>query len=530
MTTNPYKDRFNNIKIISPENNSGQEIIFSHNTIENVEESSYPIFMTTISSSANIMMNDNTFTNVSASSGIISFQTLGTITAERTIFQDISNFGGNIFQFMDSIAITIDGLTLNNISETEKSSFGYIYSTHKDPLAFSLINLELTNTNLNKIPVLFLSDPVSSFTFTDSVLRNVSVYSETSLFEISSLDSIMASNLSFTDILEDSDTANDNFLFQISTLNLNSTQDSSMTDIELDNWLIAFFEFDHISYTTSATRRFQLQNISVKNASYSRSINMFYFTEMITDQDFSISLTNITFEDLNFRNGGNLFFLSCQISNGVMMDQLILNNITGGRIHAQAYKPSESILASFTISNITTNSINAEYGSLIELKEGSVLILENSEIETITSYREGSVLSLEGEGTAVTVSNTVFKNNTAYEGGVFSVKSHSSLILDNWTLSHNFALQGGIISLSSEGDFAIKDTLISENYAIAMPVGFIFDTTEEAEINHCQIESNSAMTKEEFLNELNTDCALLWFVVEGFKNYINNNLGKINNI
>ena len=220
-------------------------------------------------------------------------------------------------------------------------------------------------------------------------------------------------------------------------------------------------------------------------------------------------MDHLTFANLIFTHHGNMMLLSCQIVFGVEFHHLHVNNVTGGSIFAKIFKASSPIPAKFLISNLETSLVNSESGSFLELKDGVELEIYDSIIQTITSYSKGSVISINGKGTTVRIYNSQINNNTAEQGGVFNINSNSVIQLYNTSVSYNFAIQGGVISTSAGGHFEFYESRILNNYAISIPVGLIFDTTNVSQLNNCLIRENIAMTKSDFLKEININCALL---------------------
>jgi hypothetical protein len=101
-----------------------------------------------------------------------------------------------------------------------------------------------------------------------------------------------------------------------------------------------------------------------------------------TQEDIYFTINNLTFHDLSFTLGGNLIKFGSQMKNPLVIVNSIVTNIKGGSIHLEALNKQDlSTTAKMKLQNFTTQAINAEYGSLIVVKEGSELEIRDSHLK-----------------------------------------------------------------------------------------------------------------------------------------------------
>ncbi|CAI2361394.1 unnamed protein product [Moneuplotes crassus] len=520
LNSNPYGYRFNNIDVRYIASSRPEVLNIKHNVFKNILSSILPVVQTNIESECDIFMENNRFVNVSATSEIVFLNTKGTVSIKTTTFSDISEFGGNIFSITSAARVFIDGFKVQNVSQIAKTETAFILAKIASQIDFSLSNLDISDVTINTTPVLNLRGEIGKLEITDSIFSGVIFGSETSMLLVNSLSSLKLQNLTFTNLTEDSSTAIDNFMFTMSTLRLDGSDNSTVQDIVIDNCLVGFMSFNEISETTSAPKQFEMSNVLIQNSVYPHSTNLISLTEIITDQDFQIQINGLVFKELEFQMTGDLILLSCQIKKGIHFNDLVLDDIKGGTIFSSAYKTSDSTPAKFTITNVSITQVDARYMSLITIRDRVELDISDSTIELVTSFGKGSVLNVQGSGSTVSIRNCTLSRNAAFEGGVFNIDANSVLKVYDSTISQNFALQGGVISTAVQGFFEFYRVTIQSNYAVSMPVGVLFDTSSTSILNNCTITENLAISPTSLSLELTSACKLLCFLKSSYKEYI----------
>ena len=116
LPVNTYKNFFVDVNI---EYNEGfhrtEKIIYSHNSIENINNAALPIFYTSIDGVASIEITNNTYTNISASQGIEYIQTRGSVLLKNNSFTASTSFGSYITNFVNCASVSINYIQISDI-------------------------------------------------------------------------------------------------------------------------------------------------------------------------------------------------------------------------------------------------------------------------------------------------------------------------------------------------------------------------------------------------------------------------------
>jgi len=116
---------------------------------------------------------------------------------------------------------------------------------------------------------------------------------------------------------------------------------------------------------------------------------------------------------------------------------------------------------------------------------------------------EGAVLTAGLSSAVVNISDSVFYNNSAVQGGIFNVETESVIRCTNCKMMNNFALSSSIIRVVTSGYFEFYNCSITENIAKDNLISLLFDTVNLSIFSKCQIFSNILMSPTQLYEEVN---------------------------
>lgn len=229
---------------------------------------------------------------------------------------------------------------------------------------------------------------------------------------------------------------------------------------------------------------------------------------MSTSDDYSIMLSNLLFKNIEFSLKGNLLNFNHLMSQSVQVIGSKFVNLSKSKISINSFSTNSELSTKVSIINSTASNINMEFGSFIYLETGAEISITNSNFSGVSSLQEGAVLRASSDATTVTISNSVFTQNTALKGGVLLVESQSYIKATNCSFTENYANEGGVIASDDDGNFDAENCIFSKNYAMNGLVANMFVSSKESQIINSSITYNEHITKDELLNELES-CDIL---------------------
>ena len=144
------------------------------------------------------------------------------------------------------------------------------------------------------------------------------------------------------------------------------------------------------------------------------------------DLDIQYRFDNFTFENIEFQRDGKLFHFGHQFRGNLTLSDSVFKNIKRGYIFMQAAnRLSTSLFTKINILNTQFDNLEQSLVSSIEVEEGSRLSISNSSFTNIFTLAEGSVLTGGYRNTITVISDSVFTNNSAVNGGVLNVQDGS---------------------------------------------------------------------------------------------------------
>ena len=125
------------------------------------------------------------------------------------------------------------------------------------------------------------------------------------------------------------------------------------------------------------------------------------------------------------------------------------------------------------------------------------------------SYQDGGVINAGTRQTTTIIADTTFMNNTAIQGGVFTIQEESVIRCYDCIFTNNFASVSGVIRVIDNGYFEIYNSEIYNNYASQSPISEMFNSAVMSIIDNTTVYSNEAFTYDEIVSEFNTRCVKL---------------------
>ena len=125
----------------------------------------------------------------------------------------------------------------------------------------------------------------------------------------------------------------------------------------------------------------------------------------------------------------------------------------------------------------------------------------------------GAVFTAGTRNTKTVVRDSVFRNNTAFEGGVFNIEDGSVIEWYNCTITRNFAITSAIATVSSSGHFKFYDSILTQNYANNNPISLLQDNFISSVLNSCQVYENLALEQTRYHLWIDRDMLFVMFSI-----------------
>ena len=232
------------------------------------------------------------------------------------------------------------------------------------------------------------------------------------------------------------------------------------------------------------------------------------------DLEFNVGLefsfSNLSFDNIEFTSKGYLMELSHQLPTNLTISDSSFTNIQAGSILIVSSNLQNTQLTSNVhILNSEMNYIGEKSTSFINLKEGGRLFINSCNFTNLHTLRNGAVISAGFQKTKTVIYDSIFQNNTAKDGGVFSITEESVIKCYNCTLNNNFAITSGVVNVGQSGQSEFYGSRIFNNYANNNPVSLIFNTALDSIYDHTEVYSNRGLKRSEIITEFGASCSKL---------------------
>ena len=215
--------------------------------------------------------------------------------------------------------------------------------------------------------------------------------------------------------------------------------------------------------------------------------------------DYGSSVIDVSIEGLTLSDGyisGNGGAIYLNSADNLTITGSVLTNNTSTGSGGALYQNDDNDGGVLTIKNTTFSNNKTDqshsYGGGGALTAGAVLVMDNCILSGNYSGGKGGALWGE-EGDSITITNTIFKNNTAYdEGGGFFVDD-LTMNVSNTVFDGNKAKIGGGFFFYNDEAGTFSNCTISNNTATDRGGGiYLYTSSGPVIIENCTISGNTA--------------------------------------
>ena len=500
-------------------------LTYSNNTHEHFADTPYSVVLISTTPLTDIVMQNNYFHNMSALYGIIQAGVASnSVLVENVLYTNSETVDTFNIQTADSNQITMRNITHKNITVSASKTGSFIEATLNNDGNFTAEDIFFEDWNFKFQKSLYASGSIDQYVLSNIHYTNVLIESGTSAIDIATFKFIHLANLFFNGIFNLEDNSEDNQMVNVGHIDLSSFKGALIEDVDITNAQIDFIQIKQIvGELLNDEVLFTLRKINYHDCFIEKVADLIKFENLESDQNITFIIEDSMFSNITFSKSGNLIKFSHQLSNQAILRNIVMNNITSGRIYLDSSNKQNEVPTKVLFQNLTLSDINSNFISAISTFGQSELVIEESSFTGVSWLEEGGIIYAGNSKTIVTIRKSNFTENASIQGGIFYVERESVIEVYDSIIHSNFAVISGVIQASNNGYFKFFNTTVNNNYAISSSVSQIFDVAESSVISNSNITSNIVLNSSVVSDEINLDWDFLWFLPTNFKQYLLDN-------
>jgi hypothetical protein len=525
---------FNNIYIYySGSNERFREILINNNTFQNMNGAVKSFVYIDITNDGNIAITDNTITNSSSSEYFFYVSDRSSITFDNNKFDSLIMTSSGILEVENAQTVTLSNTEVVNNTHIINTWDDPVFKISTEELGEVTIEYSTFHENYFRWDVIYLYEPVGSFIFQNNNMFNEMLMSFTNYITAEDLYKMDFSDSVMYNLEHDSSNKEITLVLLLKSIRLDVEGNITMTSVECDGCWFQFLMIESVSGISVAKNNVILQNITIKNASFTSGNPLLTFGPIYTKQDVEFTIKESLFDNLIFTNAVSLIHVYLQGPNDFILESCIFQNIIGGHIKLD---PLTTVDGSFP-TNIYANNLTVYYWDFMD--KTLFVLEENCEIDVYgctmnrnSGYFRGTIVSIVGKNSRATFTNCNFNNNNGINGGVFYVEDQSVINVINSVIYNNFAVKASIAYVGRQGSMIITGWTITKNNAYTITLIELVDTTESSIFSNTIIDDNSVISKEEVIDDIDdqTIWFQLWFASAGYFAYLSKHRSLLDDI
>ena len=274
----------------------------------------------------------------------------------------------------------MNSVSFNNVTLATDSATRIVRVTGFNSVV-SISNFLISNSDLFSEQAIYLEGSYRQVAILGLTAENLTIDTDGSIFSIEVASVLQASQFNFNNIQSYSSDSTNNFMIDIISVDISAAFPSTLQNLTASNFTTGVLKVQTLTGNLTQNNMFLIQDLDIFNIDVTNSIDLITFTSLITYERYSIIISGVTFHDLNFLQGSNLFNFQHLINAPVQIVNGSFYDITGGKINVQSSTSSFSDLSTNLImSNITVDNVNAKFDSFINLQTGAVLSISESNL------------------------------------------------------------------------------------------------------------------------------------------------------
>jgi hypothetical protein len=356
---------------------------YTHGLHENMYMMAYSTMFFTCNANTDIYIAHNEYYNSSGLKGILYSHGSNTITVEHELYADSLDFGFATYAISQTNEITLRNITHRNTNATGSPADYYIYTSINDGGDITVEDLVFEDLNTGFQNSFFNDGFVNYLTMLNFTYRNVIVGTGSSLMDTGSFSVLQMEDFEFDTITNQTPDDEDNLMIRVGDINLDSAENSFITNIHVTNSEIDLILLSSVSGVTSESISLIFTNINYENSTIDGIRDLIIFRGIQSLQDFTFIIQDCIFSNVAFANKGSIFSFTHQLANSLILKNTVFQNITSGMIFIESDNKQNPVTTKVTMQNMTFSSIETNYISLISVFEGSELTIEDSSFSNV---------------------------------------------------------------------------------------------------------------------------------------------------
>jgi hypothetical protein len=424
--------------------------------------------------------------------------------ARTTIFENFifRNIQVSTYKFFkgSSANLILKNVTFENITSDYDIS---------DIIQINYQNLvQIENSNFKNINAIFSGSVISAYSKISGVIslsnlnfEDIKLSLSSSLIQSDTIKASDINNIYFKNITRSLGGDYSNVMIKYEAISSKDEFNMTISNVKVESWTIPILSISKYTSQSTSDHFIRMSNITAIDWEFEFSWDLINIGQIQESNPFSIEIDTVTFKNLNFKNGGNLFLLQHQTNEDMTFSNGVFENITNSGITVKSFGLINGTYdTKIVFSNLTVTNVEAVSASFFSLYEGANIEIHDSKFSKISNVISGAVMTAGYQRAIANIYNSAFENNTSADGGVFSVSSESRINIYNSNFTNNFGIGSGVVKVENDGSFGFYSWYLYNNYAYYAPVTEVFTSSVQSIFDGTKIEGNRVMTKDEILN------------------------------
>ena len=495
---NNFYLNYNNI------NKRYKEVIISNNTYTGMLGAFWPLVNILNGEPGIIRITDNYIYNCSAITDLFEIKAQDEIIFQNNKFESLELLTKGIISTDNASMISLIGQEFTKIKHNANFLSDPLVKISTQELGNLTIDSCAFHDNNLKKSVISVPSSVGALVFTNNNFYKDLIESMQHYIVISRPYDIRFSNVTFTNLADDNSGVGLTLLILFESYNLNHNGIFHMNNVTANNCSLGYFSIRNFFGKADSPHTILMENIIFKEASFKYKNSIISFGPFISNEDVDFIMQYILIEEVICLSGSRLIWLNMQTKYSLKLYHSIFQNNIGGYLTLNPPSIKSSLpKARMEVENVTVYNNDVQFSTFFILDSYCELTIMTCTINKNSGNSFGSVLKIDGDNSSVAITNCIFNNNNAIQGGLFYITRKSVLSVFDSMFFSNFALTASIAYVTNQGSILFDSCNFSRNLAISVGLVEIQDTANLNIVRNSTIQINNIVSKSVVQQDIN---------------------------
>lgn len=277
-----------------------------------------------------------------------------------------------------------DNIVKNNLVQLTLTSGGTMTAKN-----FTVRNSEISKS----LSILHFTSTAGSMELSNLIFENLKLDDAVAAMNLVAFSTAKVTSVVFKDITQVVPNDVSNTLIDLTAIASTSNSNITFDGVTVENSSVSLLRLSNTLQSKDISQYFKFKNVVYKDSSFQYSDSLISTLNLKSNSVFSLTFSDLKFQNITFARNGNLLLLSHQVAEQLEINNAVFSGIKFAGISIEAFDKNEiEKKTKVKMTNVTAYEVDGYFRSFLVLNEGAELEMRDSRFYYVSNLESGAVL------------------------------------------------------------------------------------------------------------------------------------------